>query len=428
MQKWTPSIRGQLNDLPGFPARPNTNPPADDRWELGEWIDETRVRPGVADVASLPATGNEPGDVRVVDFDQSWYYWNGLAWVPMGSGGAGPILAVTGVAPINVTAGPNPIVSHDASGAVAGTYGDASNVAQVTVDAKGHVTAATTVPIAFPSSTPPSGPAGGDLTGTYPNPTLTTTGVSAATYGNATNVAQVAVDAKGRVTSASNVSIAFPAPPTSLPPNGPAGGDLTGTYPNPTLTTTGVAAGTYGNATNVAQVAVDAKGRVTSASNVSIAFPAPPTSLPPNGPAGGDLTGTYPNPTLTTTGVAAGTYGAGDTVPVITVDVKGRLTNVTTASNFTAHEGYDTLVHDLAESNYQEVSYAAGLVTAIVYWTTPAKILKIREALFTYNPDDTVNVVTERQYNGAGVQTQQLVHSYAYNPDETLASITTVRT
>ena len=365
MQKWTPSIRGQLNDLPGFPARPNTNPPADDRWELGEWIDETRVRPGVADVASLPATGNEPGDVRVVDFDQSWYYWNGLAWVPMGSGGAGPILAVTGVAPINVTAGPNPIVSHDASGAVAGTYGDASNVAQVTVDAKGHVTAATTVPIAFPSSTPPSGPAGGDLTGTYPNPTLTTTGVSAATYGNATNVAQVAVDAKGRV---------------------------------------------------------------TSASNVSIAFPAPPTSLPPNGPAGGDLTGTYPNPTLTTTGVAAGTYGAGDTVPVITVDVKGRLTNVTTASNFTAHEGYDTLVHDLAESNYQEVSYAAGLVTAIVYWTTPAKILKIREALFTYNPDDTVNVVTERQYNGAGVQTQQLVHSYAYNPDETLASITTVRT
>jgi hypothetical protein len=45
------------------------------------------------------------------------------------------------------------------------------------------------------------------LTGDYPGPALTTTGVTAFTYGGAGQVGQFTVDAKGRITSAAAVAI-----------------------------------------------------------------------------------------------------------------------------------------------------------------------------------------------------------------------------
>jgi hypothetical protein len=133
---------------------------------------------------------------------------------------------------------------------------------------------------------------------------ISNTGVTAASYGTASQVPTLAINAQGQVTSASNTSIAINANQIT-----------SGAVTNSQLANSAVTV-------NGTSIALGASGTITAANPNALTIGTGLTGTSYDGSAAVTIA-------LGTSGVVAATYGSASQVPVFAVDTYGRVTSVT---------------------------------------------------------------------------------------------------
>ena len=267
--------------------------------------------------------------------------------------------------------------------ATAGTFGSASLIPVITVDNKGRVTGVSTSSVTASTanslSTARNISATGDASWSVSfngsqnassDLILTTVNANAGTFGSSTLIPQFTVDAKGRVTSVTQVPI-----------------------------TTAAIADTANQLTNTRTISA------TGDAAWSVSF---------NGSA--NVSGTL---TLTSVNSNVGSFGSASAIPVITVDAKGRITAVSTQTSIAANTANTatTATNATNATNVAITTSTASSAFKIPFANTTESttgnygLLQDSTATFTYNPStNTLTVGTvSGALDGSAAQTSQSV-------------------